>query len=91
MSLFVATLELNDTRLGKALSEHVLKRLEQTGRYHIPGFGVFRVVRRRARSIRNPQTKEIIEIPAGNTIQFHAALDLRRSSASMKIYEKAKS
>ena len=51
--------------------------LEHDGRMNISGLGNFDLKWHEARSGRNPQTGQEIEIPAHNTINFKATSDLR--------------
>lgn len=44
----------------------------------VPGLGTFRISLRRARSGRNPQTREAIEIPARNAVSFTPVAALKR-------------
>lgn len=63
--------------LGKALGETVMLRLRETGRCHIPGFGVFTLKVRPSRRIRNPSTKALMTIPESLEVRFHAAKRLK--------------
>lgn len=44
--------------------------LEVSGRFAIPGVGVFTVRTRKARTIRNPVTKELMRLPETKTVHF---------------------
>jgi len=46
------------------------------GRVEIRGFGAFRVLERKAREGRNPQTGEAIQIPARRVVQFRPGKEL---------------
>lgn len=43
----------------------------------LAGFGKFSVTERKARTGRNPQTREPLEIPAGYAVKFKAGKNLR--------------
>ena len=49
------------------------------GRYAHPGFGTFTVKHRAARTGRNPQTGEPIQIKASKTVGFKAAPELKKA------------
>jgi DNA-binding protein HU-beta len=51
--------------------------LLEDGRFSFPGFGTFTVKTRKARKGRNPQTKEVIDIPERKTVSFKPAPRLR--------------
>ena len=46
-------------------------------RCSVPGLGTFAVSERKARTGRNPRTKEEIHIPASRSVRFKAGKDLR--------------
>ncbi len=46
-------------------------------RFTFPGFGTFTKKRREQRQARNPQTGELIEVPASTTITFAPGQELR--------------
>lgn len=51
----------------------------KTGQVQIIGFGTFRLASRKARTGRNPKTKEPIKIPASKTVRFTASAALKES------------
>jgi len=51
---------------------NVAKELKKNGKLGLVGFGTFSVVKRKARTGRNPQTGEKIKIKAKNVIKFKA-------------------
>ena len=51
----------------------IIKGIKKDKRFQIPGFGTFSVRKRKARKGRNPQTGNIISIPASKTIGFKPA------------------
>ncbi len=66
-----------------AAVEAVLKHIEATmkngSEVRIPGFGVFKVGKRAARTGKNPLTKQPIQIPASNVPKFQAAKALKEA------------
>jgi DNA-binding protein HU-beta len=50
----------------------VTKALKKTGKHGLVGFGTFSVVKRKARTGRNPQTGKAIKIPAKKVVKFKA-------------------
>lgn len=56
--------------------EKQLSEMKPGGKITIVGFGTFSVVRRDARTGRNPQTGQAIQIPAKNTVKFKAGKPL---------------
>ncbi|MEA3471130.1 MAG: HU family DNA-binding protein [Thermodesulfobacteriota bacterium] len=64
---------------GRALAsfaENVAKELKKSGRLGLVGFGTFSVVKRKARTGRNPQTGEKIQIKAKKVVKFKAGKGL---------------
>jgi DNA-binding protein HU-beta len=69
-----------DAKISKALAEKtinafanaVTKALKKGDKLALTGFGTFSVVKRRARSGRNPQTGKEIKIPAARVAKFKA-------------------
>ncbi|MFB3924531.1 MAG: HU family DNA-binding protein [Syntrophales bacterium] len=60
---------------AKALDSYVAsvaKELKKSGRLGIVGFGTFSVVKRKARTGRNPQTGDKIKIASKKVIKFKA-------------------
>ena len=47
--------------------------LRNHGRVVVPGLGVFRIATRKARRIRNPITKELMQIPETKSVRFRAS------------------
>jgi len=76
-----------DARVSKALAGTVLdsainavtKSLRKGDRVALAGFGIFSVVRRKARSGRNPQTGRPINIPAKKVAKFKAGAKLAKA------------
>jgi nucleoid DNA-binding protein len=44
-------------------------------RVYVPGFGVFRPVKRASRVVRNPQTKELMTLPELHSFSLRASKD----------------
>ena len=78
-----------ETRLTKADSERALNALlgiakatiKKDGRFPLAGFGTFVVVNRKARTGRNPQTGQPIQIKASKTVRFRPGKELTKSTA----------
>lgn len=59
-----------------AVFEGISEALKKGDKAQFVGFGTFSVSRREARSGRNPQTNEIIQIPAKSVVKFKAGSEL---------------
>lgn len=57
----------------EAFAEELFAEIRRKGRAHWPGRGVFRVTRRKSRSIVNPQTGKRMRLPKTLGISFRAA------------------
>ncbi len=74
-----------DTGMSNTVAQHALAsltrivqaQLEQGNDVNIAGFGKFKVTERAARTGRNPQTGESIEIKAAKVPKFSAAASLK--------------
>ena len=55
---------------------NVTAELKKNGKFGLVGFGTFSVVKRKARTGRNPQTGEEIQIKAKNVVKFKAGKTL---------------
>ncbi len=55
---------------------NVTAELKKNGKLGLVGFGTFSVVKRKARTGRNPQTGETIQIKAKNVVKFKAGKTL---------------
>ena len=55
----------------------VTTALKKGDRVRFPGFGTFRVSRRKARMARNPQTGAPVKVPARTVTRFTAAKELK--------------
>lgn len=68
-------------RLAAEVIERALREIagaiQRDGKVTLPGFGSFTVRRTTARTGRNPQTGEVIEIAASTTVGFKPAAELR--------------
>jgi len=67
------------TAVVEAVFDTILKTLSRGEEVAIPGFGVFRVVKRAAREGRNPMTGEKIQIKASVKPKFRAAKALKEA------------
>jgi DNA-binding protein HU-beta len=73
---------LTKTDAEKALNAflgNVTKALKTSGKLTLTGFGTFSVTNRKARTGRNPQTGEKINIPASTTVKFKPGKALKDS------------
>ena len=61
----------------KAFTEVVEEELKKGGKIQLVGFGTFEVAERAARTGKNPQTKEEIQIPASKAPKFKAGKALK--------------
>ena len=71
--------EVTKAEAGRALAsfaENVAKELKKSGRLGLVGFGTFSVVKRKARTGRNPQTGDKIQIKAKKVVKFKAGKGL---------------
>lgn len=59
--------------LLEELGSLAIKETKRAGQFVIPGIGKLRKVQRKARKGRNPQTQEIINIPAKTVVRFRVA------------------
>ena len=60
-----------------AFTEVVAETLKKGDKIQLVGFGTFEVAERAARTGRNPQTKETIEIPASKAPKYKAGKALK--------------
>ena len=63
--------------VGSTIAALVLPGLLKSGRVHLYGFGVFTLTTRKARRIRNPQTKELMWLPETVDVRFRASKRLK--------------
>ena len=64
-------------RAIKATSDVIVKQANMGEAVKIPQFGVFKVAHRAAKTARNPQTGEPVNVPAKSILTFKAAKSLR--------------
>ena len=75
-----AATDLSKAASGRALDatvESITKELQDNGQVSLVGFGTFSVKARAARTGRNPQTGETINIKAANIPSFKAGKGLK--------------
>ena len=53
-----------------ALSEVAYKEVKKNKKFTLPGFGILKLAKRKARTGRNPATGESIKIPAKTAVKF---------------------
>jgi len=63
------------------LFEEMTKKLSKGEEVNIAGFGIFRVVKRAARTGINPKTGEKIKIPAKTVVKFRPSKTLKEAVA----------
>jgi DNA-binding protein HU-beta len=54
----------------EALSEVAYKEVKKNKKFTLPGFGILKLAKRKARTGRNPATGEAIKIPAKTAVKF---------------------
>lgn len=64
-----------------ALPLALRKALATAQRVTLPGVGIFWVTERPARNVRNPETRELMRLPATREVRFRAVLSMRRAVA----------
>jgi DNA-binding protein HU-beta len=57
-----------------AVIESISKTLEKREKVTLVGFGTFQIMERKPRRGRNPQTGQVIQIPAKNVAKFKAGI-----------------
>ena len=67
----------------EAVVDTLVETLEAGNSVAIPGFGKLKIVERAARQAHNPQTKEIIEVPAKKAVRFAPAKALKDAIAEL--------
>lgn len=60
----------------EAYQSIMVEEITNTGQFHLPGIGNFKVKTRNARTGRNPRTGDSIQIPERNVVQFKASNSL---------------
>ena len=58
--------------------DQIARAIRKDKRFWVPGFGTFTVRRRRARAGVNPRTNAPMTLPAGRTVGFRPAPQLRK-------------
>ena len=61
----------------EGILESIAKTLKKGGKVTLVGFGNFSVVKKKARTGRNPQTGKAIQIPARKAPKFNASKQLK--------------
>jgi DNA-binding protein HU-beta len=67
----------NVERFYDGLAKLLCKELDRNGEVPLPGLGVLRVVKLKARTARNPRTGEAVSVPAKKTVRFRPYKELR--------------
>ena len=79
----------NVNRFYDGLVTLARKQLDKEGEFVLPGLGVFKVRKRKARDARNPRTGEKIRVPAKKVVRFVAYKDLKEQMNPGLAKEKA--
>src|SRR6185312_3022546 len=61
------------------LIDAIVEQLKRDGKFVLPGFGKFTVVKTKAYIGLNPSTGEKVKVKAGKTVRFKASPGLRRT------------
>ena len=67
-----------------AQNELLYKQLKKDKKYKLQGLGVFDIKKRKARNARNPQTGEIVKVPAKTVVKFRVSKDLKTQVLTIK-------
>jgi nucleoid DNA-binding protein len=67
----------NVERFYDGLAKLLAKELAKNSEVPLPGLGVLRVVKLKARTARNPRTGEAVEVPSKKTVRFRPYKELR--------------
>lgn len=67
-----------------ANNELLYKALKKDKKFKLQGLGIFTVKNRKARMARNPQTGEMVKVPAKTVIKFRVSKDLKTSVLGAK-------
>ncbi len=70
-----------------ATIDGIVEGILTEGKVSIVGFGTFSAVKRNARTARNPQTNEAVEVPERYVPKFKASNGLKESVASVEYPE----
>lgn len=57
--------------------EVLTEALQKDGKVHIAGFGTFDLRTRKSRMVRNPRTKEVIQLDQTTSVGFRAAKEMK--------------
>lgn len=60
-----------------AQTKLLYKTLKRDKKYKLQGLGIFAVKNRKARLARNPQTGEVVKVPAKTVVKFRVSKDLK--------------
>ena len=72
-----STSKASANRMLDALTDEITKLLAKGDKITLPGLGTFSVAKRARRKGRNPQTGEVITIPASKVPKFRPAANLK--------------
>jgi DNA-binding protein HU-beta len=60
-----------------AQNDLLAKVLKKDKKYKLQGLGIFTVKNRKARMARNPQTGDLVKVPAKTVIRFRVSKDIK--------------
>lgn len=66
-------------RIVDEFTEMVIGAMKKGDRVRFPGFGTFKISKRKARIARNPQTGEPVRVPARTVPRFTPAKELKEA------------
>jgi DNA-binding protein HU-beta len=67
-----------------AQNDLLYKQLKKDKKYKLQGLGVFDIKKRKARMARNPQTGELVKVPAKTVVKFRVSKDLKTQVLTAK-------
>lgn len=62
----------------QAFLDCVIYELVEENRLEFRNFGIFEVIHRKSRIARNPQTNEVVHVPARNVVHFKSGKAMKR-------------
>jgi DNA-binding protein HU-beta len=81
---------LQSSEVVSAVIDTLLKEIHRNKKFSLLRFGTFMVAKTKARKARNPQTGDIVNVPAGSTVRFRASKVLKKEVAKPVSKAKAK-
>lgn len=72
------------TEIAQRVLDWIIDTLVEEGRIELRNFGVFEVVKRKARRARNPKTGETVMVPARKMVRFKPGLEMEKRVEKVK-------